>query len=91
MHSDSIRVNAFDDIPVHPPELVIEIIEAAVVPIGSKAVIVESSIILNVAFIPLNSKVTASVKLLPVIVTNVLSGPLKGANDVSIGASNEGS
>ena len=74
------------EVPVQPPELVIEMADVLAVPEGTLTVISESLMIVNVALVPLKSNEVASVKLLPVIVISVFSGPLSGEKDVTIGA-----
>jgi hypothetical protein len=86
LQSDSIKENIVGDVPVHPPELVIEIVEVVVNPAGTTTTNSVSLMILKEVFIPPKSTDVTALKLFPVIVTNVFSGPDDGEKLVIIGA-----
>ena len=56
-------------------------IEPTVAPLGTVALIWEPEITVNAADVPLKATPVAPVKLLPVMVTVVPTGPLPGVND----------
>jgi len=67
-----------------PPRVVMEI-GPVVAPVGTVAVTCVSEFTLNVAETPLNFTLVAPVKLVPVIVTEVPTGPLVGLKLVMAG------
>jgi hypothetical protein len=68
-----------------PPGVVTEILPV-VAPLGTVAVICVAVFTVNVADLPLNFTAVAPVRLVPVIVTEVPTGPLVGVKVVIVGA-----
>ena len=81
-----INVKSLEALPEHPPELVIEILAELLSPEGTWADISVSLIIVKVVVIPSKKTDAASLKLLPLIVIKVFSGPLIGEKDDIIGS-----
>jgi hypothetical protein len=57
----------------------------SVAPVGTVAVICVAELTVNVEFVPLKRTAVAPVKLVPVIVTEVPTGPLVGVKPVTVG------
>jgi len=74
----------FDELVAVPPG-VVTVILPDVAPAGTFVVILLAEFTVNVALTPLNFTDVAPVKLLPLIVTEVPTGPLVGENDVIVG------
>ena len=68
------------------PAGVVTLIFPVVAPVGTVVLICVLDTTVNVAAVPLNFTLVAPVKLVPVTVTAVPTGPLVGANDVIVGA-----
>ena len=76
-------------VPVPPP--FVTAIGPVVAPVGTLAVICVSELTLKVvAFVPLKATLVAPVKLVPVIVTDVPTGPLVGVKELTVGAAGGG-
>ena len=67
------------------PPLVVTTIFPVVAPVGTVAVIDVSEFTVKVAAVPLNVTLVACLRPVPVMVTDVPTGPLGGANEVSVG------
>jgi hypothetical protein len=67
------------------PPLVVTTILPVVAPVGTVAVIVVSEFAVKVAEVPLNVTLVACFRPVPVIVTDVPTGPLGGVNEVNVG------
>jgi hypothetical protein len=67
------------------PAIVVTLIRPVVAPMGTVAVIDVSEPTERFALVPLNSTAVAPVKLVPVIVTLVPTGPLVGKNSIIMG------
>lgn len=68
-----------------PAEFVTEM-GPSVAPVGTVAVTWVAEFTVNVAVVPLNLTAVAPVKFVPVMTTDVPTGPLVGANEVTVGA-----
>jgi hypothetical protein len=82
-----VTVNVAELVSVPPG--VVTLIFPVVAPEGTFAVILLAELTVNVALVPLNFTKVAPVKFVPLIVTEVPTGPLFGLNPVIFGAGEE--